>query len=458
MKVQNVQPYIAYNNKYIKNLVVDYDGIIVDNAFAGCSNMKNVTFGANITVIGKSAFRDCSSIEEIDIPSKVEVINESTFSGCTSLKSITIKPLMKEIKHNAFYNCTSLKEVNIADSETELNLGSNGKNPLFSSCPLETVYIGRNINYSTSSGSGYSPFYRNTSLKSVKITDKETEISENEFYGCSNLQQVTIGDGVTNIGNWAFSGCQSLKFFAFGSQVSTIGKEAFSDCSAVTEISSRAVNPPICGEQALDDINKWECKLFVPNGCMPAYQAADQWKDFFFTEEGEGTIDHGSGESDKKCATPTISYQDGKLTFDCATEGAEFQSTITDSDITSYNSNEVQLGVTYIISVYAIKEGYENSDVATATLCWIDVEPKTEGITNITANVRALPLLIQTNGSTLTVSGADDGTTISVYSINGIKEGSAISQNGAATIPTTLQSGSAAIVKVGNKSIKVVMK
>ena len=160
----------------------------------------------------------------------------------------------------------------------------------------------------------------------------------------------------------------------------------------------------------------------------------------------------------KKCATPTISYHNGKLTFECATEGAEFKSTITDSDITSYNSNEVQLGVTYIITVYAIKAGYKNSDVATATLCWIDVEPKTEGITNITANVRALPLLIQTNGSTLTVSGADDGTTISVYSINGIKEGSAISQNGAATIPTTLQSGSAAIVKVGNKSIKVVMK
>ena len=91
-------------------------------------------------------------------------------------------------------------------------------------------------------------------------------------------------------------------------------------------------------------------------------------------------------------------------------------------------------------------------------LCRIDVEPKTGGITNISSNVRALPVMIQNNGSTLTVSGADDETPVSVYSINGTKEGSAISQNGAAIIPTPLQSGSAAIVKVGNKSIKVVMK
>jgi hypothetical protein len=36
--------------------------------------------------------------------------------------------------------------------------------------------------------------------------------------------------------------------------------------------------------------------------------------------------------------------------------------------------------------------------------------------------------------------------------------GTAISQNGAATVNTTLQSGSIAIIKVGKKSIKVMMK
>ena len=99
-----------------------------------------------------------------------------------------------------------------------------------------------------------------------------------------------IGDGVTTIGNWAFSGCSSLKYFAFGSQVTNIGQEAFSDCTAVTEITSLATTPPACGSQALDDINKWECKLYVPKGCQTTYGNAEQWKDFFFMEEGVGTL------------------------------------------------------------------------------------------------------------------------------------------------------------------------
>jgi hypothetical protein len=172
---------------------------------------------------------------------------------------------------------------------TDLVLGSNGSSPLFSSCPLDYVYIGRNISYSKSSSYGYSPFYRNTSLRSVEITDRETEISENEFYGCTNLKEVKIGEGVTTIGDWAFSGCSSLDYFAFGSAVKDIGKEAFSDCTAMTRLISRATTPPTCGTQALDDINKWNCKLYIPIGAASAYQNADQWKDFFFVEEGDPT-------------------------------------------------------------------------------------------------------------------------------------------------------------------------
>ena len=175
----------------------------------------------------------------------------------------------------------------MSDSETNLKLGSNGSNPIFSSCPLDSVYLGRDISYNTSSNYGYSPFYRNTSLRAVKITDKETEISENEFYGCTNLQRVIIGDGVTTIGDWAFSGCSCLKYFAFGTHMKNIGQEAFSDCTAIEEIISKAQAAPVCGSQALDDINKWKCKLYVPKGYLAVYEAADQWKDFFFKEERE---------------------------------------------------------------------------------------------------------------------------------------------------------------------------
>lgn len=167
-----------------------------------------------------------------------------------------------------------------------LHIDHADRQATFNRCPLDSVYIGRKILYPTISFLGYSPFYRNTSLRAVEITDKEIEVQLNEFYGCTGLKNVRIGDGVTRIDNWAFSDCSNLDYFEFGSSVDSIGVEAFSDCVKVTQLISHATVPPICGSQALDDISKWICTLKVPNGSVASYQAAPQWKEFFFIEAG----------------------------------------------------------------------------------------------------------------------------------------------------------------------------
>ena len=160
------------------------------------------------------------------------------------------------------------------------------------------------------------------------------------------------------------------------------------------------------------------------------------------------------------CATPTIIYAGGKLKFSCETEGVEFVSTITDDDIKSYRKDEVELSATYTISVYATKPGYTDSDVVTGTLCWIEQQPTTENIVDEDAvtKVKALPVLIQTQGSTINVQGLDAGTEVYVYSIDGKQQGSAVSVNGAAQINTSLQPGSVAVVKIGEKTVKVMVK
>ena len=252
------------------------------SAFSGCSCLSGIVLPNAVTSLGANAFYNCSSLSSVSIGTGIPAINDYTFYGCSSLPEINIPSNVTSIGNYVFDGCTSLANVTIADRETELTLGSNGSEPMFASCPLNTVYIGGNINYPTSSSSGYSPFYRNTSLETVTITDKETEISENEFYGCAGLKNVTMGDGVETIGNWAFSGCSSLDYFSFGLGMKTIGEEAFSDCTAMTKLISSATVPPTCGTQALDDINKWNCELVVPKTVVSAYQAADQWKEFFF--------------------------------------------------------------------------------------------------------------------------------------------------------------------------------
>ena len=263
------------------------DGLTEVNGtmFNGCIGLENVEIGNKVTELEANAFSGCSSLKDVKIGSGVATINNYAFSGCSSLPTITIPQAVTKIGDKVFVGCSKLADVIIADRTEPLALGSNSSSPLFVDCPLDSVYIGGKITYNTTSSKGYSPFYRNTSLRTVVITDREEQIYNNEFYGCTNLQNVTIGNGVKSIGNYAFSGCSSLEGFSFGSNMETIGDEAFSDCTSLTSITSHAAVPPTCGTQALDDINKWGCTLRVPSGYASAYQGANQWKEFFFVDD-----------------------------------------------------------------------------------------------------------------------------------------------------------------------------
>ncbi len=130
---------------------------------------------------------------------------------------------------------------------------------------------------------------------------------------------------------------------------------------------------------------------------------------------------------------------------------------LTDEDVAPFAGNEIELRVTYTISVYATKPGYADSDEAIARLVWIDVEPKTYGIENSVAEVRALPVLLQSDDGSISIQGLDSGAQISVYDKAGRVVGSAKAVNGTADIRTSLKKGQTAIVKVGKRAIKILM-
>ena len=333
MKVLDVNPYTCYGNEFVKTLYINNNGRIDNHAFEGCKNITNVLFGNKVTSIGDYAFSGCTSIKEIEITNPITSIATYGFSGCTALQELTIgngltsigdycfsgcKSLTNvkfeespaTIGAYAFVNCSSLSEISIPETTTSvgdyafsgcnsladitiedraarISLGSNGSSPLFTDCPINSVYLGGKLSYSTSNSSGYSPFYHNENLQSVVIANTEEEIYDNEFYGCTNLKSVKIGDGVKNIGNWAFSGCTSLESFSFGKSIQSIGKQVFFDCINMKSLTSYAATAPECGSQALDDIDKVSCVLTVPYSCLASYQNAAQWKEFFFIQESE---------------------------------------------------------------------------------------------------------------------------------------------------------------------------
>ena len=457
------------------------------SAFEGCSGLTSVTIGNSVTSIGGEAFSGCSGLTSITIPNSVTSIGGEAFSGCSGLTSITIPNSVTSIGDWAFYNCsgltsvtignsvtsigdyafngcTSLKDLRIEDGKSTLSLGYNYYNNnysagegLFYDSPLETLYLGRNLSYDADWGYGYSPFYNKTKLASVTIGNSVTSIGDYAFYGCDGLTSITIPNSVTSIGERAFSSCSGLTSITIGNSVTSIGDYAFYYCSGITNISLKCTTPPVVGSNNFTNAHFINSTVYVPQGALEAYQTADVWKDFWDIQELGATDEPDTEIKDpetKKCAIPVISYENGALTITSATEGANFITEIRNSDVAMHYDSRIELTVTYDISTYATLAGYENSDIAMATLCWIDEE----GIASDLTRIESTPVIIKSYNGNILLDGAKAGTEIVVYDINGINMGEAVADGNEVVINTSLSKNDIAIVHIGNKAVKIIMQ
>lgn len=228
-----------------------------------------------------------------------------------------------------------------------------------------------------------------------------------------------------------------------------IGSRAYAGCAELNDVYCYAEKVPSTNlNDTFEDSYIEHATLYVPDASINLYKAAKPWNNF---KEIVGL----NGTSMQKCEKPIISYENGLLKFASATDGVEFVADITDTDIKKHYDATISLTATYSISVYATRTGYDNSDVATATLCRITQEPQTEGITNGVAQIPANAVLIQSEGGIVKVEGIDDGTPVVIYTPDGKLSGSAVCRNGAALVGTSIQPGNVAIVKIGDKSVKV---
>ena len=215
------------NSITIPNSVKSIGGL----AFEDCSSLISITIPDSVTSINMSTLEDCSSLTSIIIPNSVITIDREAFSGCSSLTNITIPNSVISIEKGAFNKCTSLKELRIEDGDTSLEVAGGPFNMdvddyhdkvyeyyygLFYDCPLEILYLGRNLNYKVGASREstyyydyyyyyYSPFYEKRELKSVTIGSLVTTIGEELFYHSSRLKNITIPKNVISIGNRAFS-------------------------------------------------------------------------------------------------------------------------------------------------------------------------------------------------------------------------------------------------------------
>ena len=223
--------------------------------------------------IGSAAFYEFSGLTNIVIPNSVTGIGDYAFTNCTGLGSFEIPNSITSIGNYVFNGCTSLKDLRIEDAEEVLSMGyhtygtSNNGKSLFYDCPLETLYIGRNLSYNTSGYNGYSPFSFNSTLTSVIFGGCVTSIGNKAFRNCSGLTSVEIGNSVTSIGEDAFWYCSGLTSIEIPNSVTSIGDAAFSNCTGLKTIINFSDLTFSKGASSHGSISYYADKLININQC-----------------------------------------------------------------------------------------------------------------------------------------------------------------------------------------------
>ena len=443
VNIDGIYYTLLSNEAYVTKLHNSYTGSII---IPSSITYDDVVY--SVTGIEKEAFWYNNNIVSISIPSSIKKIGEYAFRFCDNLTSVHIDDLVAwcnisfanhesnplSYAHHLYINGEEIKELVLPEGMTKIR-----------------DYI----------------FYGCSGLTSIIIPDGVTTIGEGSFAGCNNLTDINIPDGVITIGPSAFANCSGLTSVIIPNSVKYIEYYSFYGCTSLTSITIpesvtsignsafyydnfkyviSLIKDPFEIHNLTFDVRE-DAILYVPKGTKSKYENTNGWNKF-----------KNIVEIFKQCEKPSICYDNGNLHFTCETEGVEYVTNIKDSDVKTHYDSTITLTATYNISVYATKEGYDNSETATATLCWINAAPQTEGITNGMAQIVARPVLVKTENGLITVEGIDDRTNVGIYTTDGKQLGSAISKNNVATIATSIQPGSIAIVKVGEKAIKVIMK
>ena len=264
-------------------------------------------------------------------------------------------------------------------------------------------------------------------------------------------KSITIPSSVTSLGDYCFSSCRGLTSITIPSSVTSLGGACFWGC---LNLESVYYEGKYCKSNYANLKIPTTSIIKVPTEYLQGYKDAfgSDYK-FIYAWNPDETGDDNKPVT--QCATPSISYESGKLKFACETAGAKYHYTITGTDIKSdalSENGEVSLSAAYNISVYATADGYKASDKAKATLYWIDANLDTG--TNINM-VKTRGVVASAHDGIVTLSGLDNGEVVKFYATDGKYLGSSVAANGAASFAVN---ESLVIAKVGKDSIKIAVK
>lgn len=110
---------------------------LANEAFMGCTALKEIRLPKNLQSIGKRTFQGCTRLKTVNLPEGLTYIGEAAFSGCRLLPNVTLPQGITRIEDNTFNSCQAFTELRLSQSISYIGTQS------FQGCTkLATVYLG----------------------------------------------------------------------------------------------------------------------------------------------------------------------------------------------------------------------------------------------------------------------------------------------------------------------------
>ena len=263
-----------------------------DYAFAGCENLKKVTFAGLPAKLGKGIFRNCTNLQTVDFKQGLNHVPEGTFYGCSSLQAmpagvetigaeafrnsgITVVDLrgVTEVGEYAFADAVRLTTV-LSDGPVNIGDGAFAGDVALESIPELSGTVGQAM--AAASGNALTRWL------------KSPIIGEAAFANNKNITVVKLGSKVREIKAHAFrndSGIQAVNVAALGETVPVLDPDAFSGLEA--EDGTYPIDL-LVGEQHVDKWKEAEVwKKFNIRGTSAVDQVREPDYDVDIRREGE---------------------------------------------------------------------------------------------------------------------------------------------------------------------------
>ena len=375
----------------------------------GCTNS---TIPDGVKIIGKRAFKDCNNLSSVTLPSSLTTIEDGAFEACWHVAEITIPKSVTSIGKGPFRGCAFMESIKVASGNTKYDSRNNcnaiiekATKTLIQGCSKSFIPEGVTaIADYAFSGMG--------SLTSITIPETVTYIGHEAFASCSSLTSIALPNSLKSMGNYVFESCYELRLATIGSGLSTIGIGAFTSCESLTSI-------------------------VIPNTVTTVARGA-------FSNTGLTSV------------TIPVSV---RFIDDMAFQTETLKTVVSENynpfaivdDV--FSEETLTNGTLYVPT--GMRGRYKETEGWSA---FKTIKEKTINIVTDISGTRAASESIRAEGGLIVVEGLKEGAEVSVYDAGGRLLGSCLAKGSLASVRTSLHAGSMAVVKIGGKAVKVVMR